>query len=143
MLKLKKILIIGGSSDIGSSLIDELIKNRANIIYVHYNTKKFKNKKNLKQIKYIKSNFLKEDVNKILDKFESDYDVVINLTGYIKSETFEKASYNSILESISVNSLIPNLIIKKSLSHMKKQKWGRILNTSSIGTKFGGSTNTY
>ena len=141
--KLKKILILGGSSDIGLSIVENLLTNKSNIIYLHYNSSNLKNKKKSKQIKYLKSNFLKEDVNQVINKFDANYDVIVNLTGYLKTQSFENINYNSIIESISINSLIPNLIIKKSLSHMKKQRWGRIINTSSIGTKFGGSKDTY
>ena len=35
------------------------------------------------------------------------------------------------------------MIIRNSLKNMSKNKYGRIINTSSIGVKFGGGTNTF
>ena len=52
-------------------------------------------------------------------------------------------SYDNLVKSIGVNSIIPMLIIRKSLNNMYKKKYGRIINTSSIGVKFGGGKNTF
>ena len=38
---------------------------------------------------------------------------------------------------------MPFLIIRNSLKYMEKQKYGRIINTSSIGVKFGGGKKTF
>ena len=50
---------------------------------------------------------------------------------------------SSILRSLTVNALLPILIEKMLVKRMLSQKWGRILNCSSIGVKFGGGTNSY
>ena len=46
-------------------------------------------------------------------------------------------------KTLRINSLIPLLIIRMSITSMIKKKWGRILNSSSIGVKFGGGTKTF
>lgn len=139
----RKALILGGSSTIALNIQKLLLKKNLSL-HVHYNDNKpeiFENKKN--KIKYIKANFKNYTTSKILSKFENDYDIIINLVGYIKNETFDNLSVRNFQDSILINSLIPFLIIKKSLGHMKKNKWGRIVNTSSIGVKFGGGNQTF
>ena len=55
---MKKILILGGNSDIGNELAD-LLENKDFILHIHYNKKK-PTKKNQK-IKYIKANLTNID----------------------------------------------------------------------------------
>ena len=49
----------------------------------------------------------------------------------------------SILKSLIANAILPVLIEKMAVKKMLLQKWGRILNCSSIGVKFGGGSNSY
>ena len=65
------------------------------------------------------------------------------MAGYLKPITFEKFTTQSIYDHLNVNSISSFLVIKTIISGMKKRKWGRIVNTSSIGTKFGGALNNF
>ena len=56
---------------------------------------------------------------------------------------FENTDLKSILKSLIANALLSTLIEKIAVKKMLQQKWGRILNCSSIGIKFGGGTNSY
>ena len=67
----------------------------------------------------------------------------VNLVGYIDNKSFLKTDLNSQIKSISINTLIPNLIKRSLISNMIKLKFGRILDVSSIGVKYGGSEFTY
>ena len=139
----KKILILGGSSDIGCELAKILLENDC-ILHLHYfNNKNILERTNSKKIKLIKSNFATTKKNLILKKFDNNYDIIINLIGYIDNKNFIKCSYNDLIKAITINSIIPMLIIKKSVNRMIKKKYGRIINTSSIGVKFGGGKNTF
>ena len=63
-MKKSKVLILGGSSDIGITLIKELIKNDNMEIYAHCSSNEGNLKKiNNKRIKIIKSNFIKINDN--------------------------------------------------------------------------------
>ena len=142
---MKRILILGGSSDIGLEVCKKLIKNN-NFVIAHYN-KNYKNLKkiNSKYLKTLKIDFEKinfKNVDKELKKID-DIDVVVNLTGYVDNKSFEKTNLISMYKSIKINSLIPQLIIKKCVRNMLKKRWGRILNCSSIGVKFGGGPHSY
>jgi short-subunit dehydrogenase len=139
---MKKILILGGNSDIGIKIIDKFENNKNFILNVHYNNV-FPKKKYSKKLKLIKKNFLyvnNENVKKI---FDSNYDIIINLVGYVSSQSFLNFSLREIQKTILINSFVPFLIIRSSLNNMIKKKYGRIINTSSIGVKFGGGNKTF
>jgi NAD(P)-dependent dehydrogenase (short-subunit alcohol dehydrogenase family) len=79
----------------------------------------------------------------MVKKFKDKYDSIINLVGYVDNRGFENTNLTSILRSLTVNALLPILIEKMLVKKMLSQKWGRILNCSSIGVKFGGGKNSY
>ena len=139
----KKVLILGGSSDIGLELAKKFIENSSHQVNLHYNSnfgilKKIKHKSNL-----IKADLSKVNVKGLLNKFDNNYDIIINLIGFIDSKPFEKFTAKSLEKSLRINSINPLLIIRKSTKHMIKKKWGRILNSSSVGVKFGGGSQTF
>ena len=138
----KKVLILGGSSDIGIKVIEKLIEDKNLLLSIHYNRfppkLKFK-----KKINFIKKNLFdvnEKNINKI---FENDYDIIINLVGYVSDQSFFNFSLKELNKTISINSIIPYLIIRNSLKNMIKKKFGRIVNTSSVGIKFGGGKKTF
>ena len=139
----KKVLIIGGSSDIGAELAKIYIQKNKYNLNLHYHS----NLKNIKSLKN-KCNFIKADLSdandkKIIKKFDNDYDVIVNLVGYISGKSFEQFNLKTLDKTLRINSYIPLLIIRKSIKKMKKNKWGRIINSSSIGVKFGGGKQNY
>ena len=140
---IKKVLILGGSSDIGIELANKFSDLNKYKLSIHY----FSNSKIKKKINF-KCNFIKCDLStknekKIINKFENNYDIIINLVGDINCKSFEKFSIDSIEKNLRTNSLMPFLIFRKSTSNMVKKKWGRIINSSSIGVKFGGGEQTF
>lgn len=138
---MKKILILGGSSDIGKSLVNKILKLDYQID-LHCNKSIPKKLVKYKKVKIIKCDFTKYK-NSDMKKFSSKYDVIINLVGLIDNNSFSNFTLENLIKSIKVNSLIPLNIIRNSLKHMKKKKFGRIINTTSVGTKFGGGRNTF
>lgn len=136
---MKKILILGGSSDIGRELIRNL-NNDKYIFHIHfYQTKEKINKsKNLKFIKYNLKN-----LDNLESKFDNDYDIIVNLVGKISSNSLNKLNVNDLIEIVKTNSLAMFIISKNCIKNMKKKNYGRIINTSSIGVKFGGSEKTF
>lgn len=138
---MRKILILGGNSDIGISLINKLIKEKYNL-HVHYN-KKFVKTKLISKIKLIKQDLSKINSKNLNNIFDKDYDIIINLVGYVSNQSFFQFDIQEIQKTILINSLIPFLIIRQSIQNMVKKKYGRIINTSSVGVKFGGGSKTF
>ena len=139
----KKVLILGGSSEIGLELAKIFLRENVFNIFLHYNSnfkivKKFKNYFN-----FIKADLSVPSQNKILKKFDDDYDIIINLIGFINKSSYENFSIKDLEKTLRINSIIPLLIIRKSAEKMIQKKWGRVVNTSSIGVKFGGGSQTF
>ena len=145
----KNILITGASSDIGISVVEKYIENGWSVT-AHFN----KNSKKLMKLKN-----LNHDLHlfcfdfKNISKFEifikknklffEKFDAFVSLTGLNNSKHFNLLKINDLNFHLNVNYFSSLLIIKELVSSMKKKKWGRILLTSSIGTKFGGGKTTF
>mgnify|MGYP000933103122 CR=1 FL=1 len=139
---MKKILILGGNSDIGLELLNNFLNDKNFLIHIHYN-KKISQKIAKREIKLIKKDLSKIDSKNLNKYFDRNYDIIINLVGYVSNQSFFKLDIKETQKTILINSLIPLLIIKNSIQNMIKKKYGRIINTSSIGVKFGGGANTF
>lgn len=138
----QKLLIIGGSSDIGLSLCKKLLDLKKYEIVLHINKNRNLGEIN-KKCKLIVADFSRHNHKAILKKFSRDYDIIINLVGYISNYSFNNFKIKEFYKTININTLLPLLIIRQSLDHMKKKRFGRILNSSSVGVKFGGGENTF
>ena len=147
--KRKHVLILGGSSDIGIEVVKNFLWLKWEVT-AHFN----KNKKRLeilkkgsKNLNIVKLNFTPHknlNIEKLLiKKFNGRYDSVINLVGYIDNIGYRNTNFKSIWQTVSINAIFPILLEKKLVKSMISQKWGRILNCSSIGIKFGGGINTF
>ena len=134
----KKVLILGGSSDIGLELANLLINKDNYNVNLHYNSNYKAVKKIDKSCNLIKADLSDYNYKDILKKFDNDYDIIINLVGFINGKSFEQFKIESLEKTLRINSFIPLLIIRMSIKKMIKKKWGRILNSSSVGVKFGG-----
>ncbi len=139
---MKKILILGGNSDIGLQLLTNLTNEENFKIHVHYN-KKFSKKNIQANIKLIKKDLSKINSKNLNKVFDNNYDIIVNLVGYVSKQSFSNFSIKEVQKTILVNSLVPFIIIRNSLKSMLKNNYGRIINTSSIGVKYGGGINTF
>ena len=145
----KHVLILGGSSDIGTEVVENFLRLGWNVTAHFFKNKKKlytlkKNSKNLNIVKFNFANYNNTNIEKLMvKKFNEKYDSIVNLIGYVDNKGFENTNLNSILKSITINALMPILIEKMLVKRMLLQKWGRILNCSSIGVKFGGGANSY
>ena len=145
----KHVLILGGSSDIGTEVVENFLRLGWNVTAHFFKNKKKlytlkKNSKNLNIVKFNFANYNNTNIEKLMvKKFNEKYDSIVNLIGYVDNKGFENTNLNSILKSITINALMPILIEKMLVKRMLLQKWGRILNCSSIGVKFGGGINSY
>ena len=145
-----EVFILGASSDIGIETVKIFINNNWKVI-AHYNdnAEKLKTlqKKNKSQIKLLKINF--KDVkkaNKEIDKNKKilkEVNSFVSLIGFLRANNKMKINFESIIEHIKIN-FFSNLIVLEAIKHnMLKKNFARVLLSSSIGTKFGGSKTTY
>ena len=144
----KHVLILGGSSDIGIEVVKIFLKLKWEVTAQYFkNKKKLSTLKSSGKLNLIKFDFANEKYlvseKLITKKFNKRYDSIINLVGYIDNKGFENTNLKNILKSLTANAILPILVEKISVRKMLTQKWGRILNCSSIGVKFGGGANSY
>ncbi len=139
---MKKILILGGNSDIGKTLVKKLIAENNFNIHIHHNKSNI-DKEFIKCTKIIKIDLKNINEKNIKKKFDSNYDIIVNLIGYISNQSFLNFKIKELNKTIYINSIVPMLIIRNSLEHMIGNKFGRIVNTSSVGVKFGGGSNSF
>ena len=146
---IRNVLILGGSSDIGSEVTKIFLK-KGWMVTAHYSKNKKnlinlkKNFPNLITIQFDFENYKKNNIERLMNfKFSKKYDSIINLIGYVDNKSFENTNLKSILKSLATNTILPILVEKMLIKKMLSQRWGRILNCSSIGVKFGGGKNSY
>lgn len=142
----RRVLILGGSSDIGVELIKLFIKKKW-LVTAHYNkNNKVLNKISSRYFKSINLDFFDindKTINLINKKFDTHYDSIINLIGYTDNKSYNDFNIDDCLKSIKVNAIVPMFFIKKFSKKMNQRKWGRIVNCSSIGVKYGGGKNSF
>lgn len=113
-LNLSRILILGGTGEIGSAIIEELIYLKANVIMVSRSSKKaneliqkIKKKYNYANIEVIIADLLnKNDVDELLKKIPK-----LNLTNVIINSAINTSDE---LASYIVNTYVPYMIINKA-----------------------------
>ena len=124
----KKILIVGGSGGFGSSLIKNLIKFNAEIYYI---SKKKLNEKKANHIYADLSNI--SSLKPVLKKIKNlKIDILINCAAI----NFAKKHYDISIKEwdkvLNVNLTSAFLLCNSVLHNMKKNKYGKIVNVSSI-----------
>tara|TARA_B110000259_G_C14005353_1_gene397749 strand:- start:1168 stop:1944 length:777 start_codon:yes stop_codon:yes gene_type:complete len=148
-LENKNIFVLGGSGLIGSEIISELIKLKANIIIIDIKkNEKYHNHKKLSYHKFdIKKNSFDKDFKKIINKYDV-IDAFINCAYPYSSDwsesSFETLKYNSLKKNI--NYQLDNTIWTTNLvsKHMKKNKTiGSIILLNSIYGILGNDLSIY
>ena len=145
--KLKDVIILGASSDIGLEIMKLYISKGYNVI-AHYNngTKAFLNlakKNNIRLLKFNFSTDIKKTENFLNKKEIKNCDIFVNVAASLKEIHYNKFKINDLLEAFKIN-LFPGVILTRILGNiMNKKKRGRIVHLSSIGSKFGGGDSTF
>ena len=142
----KKIFILGASSDIGYEVVKKFLDDGYEVI-AHYHT----NKKKLSKIKDSNLSLIKfnlKDINKFekfirKNKKLTSVSNFLSLTGYQNPSSIYNFTIKDFYDHINVNYLSNIIFLRNSIEKMIKGNYGRILLTSSIGTKFGGGINTF
>jgi NAD(P)-dependent dehydrogenase (short-subunit alcohol dehydrogenase family) len=146
---MQQVFITGASSDIGIATCKKYITEGFRVVG-HFNNgqKSFfdlvdtsPNMQSL-QIDLSNSNAVEKAFAENKDLLQQT-DVLINMAATFQAKPFPEIVATDIVEAMNVN-LIPALLFMRSITpKMVKRKWGRIVNISSIGVKFGGGSNSF
>lgn len=148
MKKNRTVLITGVTSDIGREIASFYINAGWNIIG-HYcsSTRKINRLKELVRGRGVSGHFLKADFTrepqllKFIHKVKRfQIDALINNAGsYVIKKHFSLLSIKDIRGAFMVNAFAPMFLSSQLFEGMKRNKFGRIVNISSIAAKYGGS----
>jgi len=140
ILENKIALITGGSSGIGEATVKGFVKQGAKV-YFTYNSGKERSKNISSETGAISLNCdisKKEECDKIIETIIKDsgrIDILVNNAGIIKREEWGSEDFEKVWEDVlSVDLYGPMYLINKVIPEMKKNKYGRIVNVSSIHT---------
>ena len=145
----KLALVTGGTKGIGRSIVKMLSRKGYLIAFTYCNSsdEAYKLEKQLiKENKNVKSFYLDQsNIKSIEDLFinvkkyyKTDISILINNAGISQEKEFELISVKDWDQMLQTNLRGPFFLIKKVLENMNKNKWGKIVNISSIGGQWGG-----
>ncbi len=145
----KRVLITGASGDIGISIARFLSRYGA-ILGIHYNdnlsmadllVKEIE--KNGGQAASFQKNLLSNNVGALVDRFVEKFggiDILINNAGGIVGfKDYQELDESSWSDTYQLNVAAPFFLAQKAFAYMKEQGGGKVINTSSIAAKYGGS----
>ena len=145
--KNKVAIITGGSSGIGLEVAKNLFKKGAKIVLVgrskkvHKIAKKFKNKSKILSfsIDLTDEENVKNLVGETIKKFKK-IDILVNSAGVTGPGNIDNTSLSSWEHIHKNNGTSTFLCCKHVIFYMKKRKYGKIVNVSSIAGRFRGRT---
>ncbi len=130
--------ITGASKGMGLEITKAVLNNGGKVIATSRNTETLLEKiadykGNLLPVKLdiTKEHDVEEAISKGIEKF-GQIDVVVNNAGYNLLGNIEELSDTEFRETMSVNVFALANIIRKVLPHLRRQKSGHIINTSSM-----------
>ena len=116
-MQTKTALITGTSRGIGSSIKEILQNDEIKILSPSRNELDLSSS---------------ESINKFLSEISEDIDIIVNNAGILKVGKAEEFSIKDFQDILQVNVLAPFQIISEIVGGMKRKKFGRIVNISSI-----------
>lgn len=143
----KRVLVTGASSGIGAA-IAQLFGSCGACVGVHYRREKVSAIKVLKKIKdaggdghIIKGDLLKKEVRQeLVESFVKKcggIDVLVNNAGAVYNyRHFAHLTENDFDQMFALHSKAPFFMARAAFLHMKKKKWGRIINISTNAIKY-------
>ena len=137
-LKNKNIFVTGGTGGIGGAIIKKLIDCGANVITSGTNEEKLKKiKSEFKNVQTIKFNILEhEKIEKLSDEisdlFEGKIDALVNNAGITKDNLSLRMNMDEWKKVIDLNLTSTFLLSKYVIKKMLKNKFGKIINITSI-----------
>ncbi|MEH6943802.1 beta-ketoacyl-ACP reductase [Bacillus sp. JJ722] len=144
----KVAVVTGGSRGIGSTIAKELASQGANVV-INYNSSKEAAQSVIDEIDYLGGKAIMcqanvasmEEAQFLIEKTRSTYgrvDILVNNAGITRDRTFRNMSQEEWYEIINVNLNSVYHTTSAVINTMIEQKFGRIINISSIIGQAGG-----
>lgn len=67
-------------------------------------------------------------------------DILVNNAAILRRQPLEEVSIEDFDRAIAVNLRAPFFLSRAAMEHMRAQRWGRVINISSVGVRTGGSS---
>lgn len=115
----RAVLITGGSRGIGNATVQKLKKTGKYEVFAPLRS----------GLDLSNDESIEKFINKYRDK---PIDIIINNAGINNLDFIENISDQNIKDTIQVNLIAPVKLIRGFVNHMKRQRYGRIINISSI-----------
>jgi len=137
-LKNKNIIVTGASGGIGNSIVKKLYDNGANILATGTKIEKLEElKKIFKDIKILKFDISQHDkiedfINHATEELGGSLDSIINNAGITKDNLTIRMSLDEWTKVVDINLTSTFLMCKYSIKKMLKNKYGKIINITSV-----------
>ena len=134
-LKNKVVIVTGGSGGIGSAIVNKLSNYDVKVISVY--CRNLPTDQTDENVFWIQADLTRADdwdklLSYSLDEF-GKIDVLINCAGLLEPGDFSSVEENQLKKMIDINFTSVLIGIKKTLTIMKKQGFGHIINIGSLG----------
>ncbi len=145
MLKNLKILIIGGSGDIGTACVEEFLKNNAKVTATYNSNKESLESFNNENLELVKLNVLSsDDIDKLCEKYRNKDlipDVLIYNAGITRDTPVQGMTEEDFDQCIDINLKGAFLVSKAVCANMRRNKKGKVFFVSSVAGQKGGRGN--
>ena len=137
-LKDKNIIVTGASGGIGNSIVKKFYENGANILATGTRIEKLEElKKKFSNIKIIKFDIsqhekIEEFINNATEELGGSLDCIVNNAGITKDNLTIRMSLEEWSKVIDINLTSTFLMCKYSIKKMLKNKFGKIINITSV-----------
>ncbi|MGD9108546.1 MAG: 3-oxoacyl-ACP reductase family protein [Gammaproteobacteria bacterium] len=144
----KVVLVTGGSRGIGRAITELLAQEKAKVHFVYRNNvkaaeevKTFAKQNNLSinayQADVCAKDQIADVVKKIIDT-DGRIDVLVNNSGIVRDGLLMSLSDDDIKDVIDTNLIGMMQVIQEVIPHMMSQRFGKIINISSVSAEKGG-----
>ncbi len=147
----RTILVTGAAGDIGRVIAIRFAEEGWNVLCQYFSsaTKAKKLKKMIEtydvECQLLQADFSSgTDIHHFIKKLSTfTIDTLVNNAGvYVSTKHFNKLTVDDITHVFMVNTIAPTLLSSYVFPLMKKRRFGRIVNISSIAAKYGGSSHS-
>ena len=137
-LKNKKVIVTGATGGIGNSIIKSFVQNEARVLATGTNEEKLKSLKNtydnvlIKKFDISKHNEIENFIEEATDILNGNPDVLVNNAGITRDNLSLRMTSKEWNEVLNLNLTSTFLLCKFSLKKMLKNKFGKIVNITSV-----------